>query len=37
MANAHYNRTFKRATLGEYSMIGVHFQYWSIDNQTYYP
>jgi processing peptidase subunit beta len=27
MANAHYNRTFKRATLGEYSMIGVHFQY----------
>jgi processing peptidase subunit beta len=24
---AHYNRTFKRATLGEYSQVGVHFCY----------
>lgn len=27
MLNAHYNRTYKRATLGEYSMPMVHFQY----------
>jgi len=25
--NAHYNRTFKRATLGDYSLIMVNFQY----------
>jgi hypothetical protein len=28
MSNAHYNRTFKRATLGDYSQVAVHFQYW---------
>ena len=28
MARAHYNRTFKRATLGEYSQVMVHYQYW---------
>jgi len=27
MANAHYNRSFKRATLGEYSQVMVHYQY----------
>lgn len=27
MINAHYNRTFKRATLGNYSQIAVHWQY----------
>jgi mitochondrial-processing peptidase subunit beta len=27
MANSHYNRTFKRATLGNYSMAMVHIQY----------
>lgn len=27
MANAHYNRTFKRATLGEYSQIMVNWTY----------
>lgn len=32
MVNAHYNRTFRRATLGEYSMVAVHYQYWSIRN-----
>ena len=25
--NSHYNRTFKRATLGEYSQVAVHFVY----------
>jgi processing peptidase subunit beta len=25
MVSAHYNRTFKRSTLGEYSIVGVHF------------
>ena len=25
--NAHYNRTFKRATLGEYSQVMVHYIY----------
>jgi hypothetical protein len=28
MVNAHYNRMFKRATLGEYSQVSVHYQYW---------
>ena len=28
MARSHYNRTFKRATLGEYSQVMVHYQYW---------
>jgi hypothetical protein len=28
MSSAHYNRTFKRATLGDYSQVAVHFQYW---------
>lgn len=27
ISNAHYNRTFKRATLGEYSQVAVHFIY----------
>ena len=27
MANAHYNRTFKRATLGDYSQVMVYYQY----------
>ena len=27
MARSHYNRTFKRATLGEYSQVMVHYQY----------
>lgn len=27
MVSAHYNRTFKRATLGEYSTVAVHYQY----------
>jgi processing peptidase subunit beta len=27
MSSAHYNRTFKRATLGDYSQVAVHFQY----------
>jgi predicted Zn-dependent peptidase len=27
MVNAHYNRMFKRATLGEYSQVSVHYQY----------
>ena len=27
MMNAHYNRTFKRATLGDYSQLMVRFQY----------
>lgn len=27
MANAHYNRTYKRATLGDYSQVMVHHQY----------
>lgn len=27
MASAHYNRTFKRATLGDYSQMSVHFLY----------
>ena len=32
MSNAHYNRTFKRATLGEYSQVMVHYQYWLSTN-----
>ena len=27
MANAHYNRTFRRSTLGNYSQVGVHALY----------
>jgi processing peptidase subunit beta len=27
ISSAHYNRTFKRATLGDYSQVAVHFQY----------
>lgn len=27
MVNAHFNRTFKRAPLGEFQQIAVHWQY----------
>lgn len=27
VVSAHYNRTFRRATLGEYSQVAVHFVY----------
>ena len=33
VVSAHYNRTFKRATLGEYSQVAVHFVYWLYDQR----
>lgn len=28
----HYNRPYKRATLGEYSLADVYLKYWSFKN-----